>query len=217
MENLFAFLVFISMALLIIGIFSPKASLFWDRKNEPTKKRSAMIYGISLAFSFVLFGLNTARHYSDPLTPNESGNTATATIQAPGPPPLTQQQIDSIEAEKAEAAYNERKDKTIKAPQLTAEYDENEVKADSKYKDETFYVEGIVDAIRKDVMGDIYVMLAGDQSFRNVQCLFGNPGAASNLNRGQRVTFQGKCDGLAMMNVMMSDCTLVDNLTKPKK
>ena len=48
MENLFALLILASLVLLVIGFISPKTSLFWDKKNEPTKKRSGMIYGISL-------------------------------------------------------------------------------------------------------------------------------------------------------------------------
>ncbi len=39
---------------------------------------------------------------------------------------------------------------------------------------------------------------------------------ASQLQKGMRVTFQGKCDGL-MMNVLMKNCVLVDNLSDLKK
>ena len=59
MENLFALLILASLVLLVIGFFSPKTSLFWDKKNEPTKKKSGMIYGISLIASFILFGVTS--------------------------------------------------------------------------------------------------------------------------------------------------------------
>ena len=75
MENLFALLILASLVLLVIGFFSPKTSLFWDKKNEPTKKRSGMIYGISLVASFILFGVTS----DGKKTTNSSADNSTAT------------------------------------------------------------------------------------------------------------------------------------------
>ena len=219
MENLFALLVLASLVLLVIGFFSPKTSLFWDKKNEPTKKRSGMIYGIGLVASFILFGIFSDSKKSTKSTSNETSNTSTTTEEksnTPSAPALTQQQLDSIENEKLKVAYKEREDQTIKAPNLTASYDENEVKADENFKGKTFFVEGTVRDIKKDIMDDIYVILEGDQMFRDVQCFFDDKNTASQLQKGMRVTFQGKCDGL-MMNVLMKNCVLVDNLSELKK
>jgi hypothetical protein len=219
MENLFALLVLASLVLLVIGFFSPKTSLFWDKKNEPTKKRSGMIYGIGLVASFILFGIFSDSNKSSKSTSNETSNTSTTTEEksnTPSAPALTQQQLDSIENEKLKVAYKEREDQTIKAPNLTASYDENEVKADENFKGKTFFVEGTVRDIKKDIMDDIYVILEGDQMFRDVQCFFDDKNTASQLQKGMRVTFQGKCDGL-MMNVLMKNCVLVDNLSELKK
>jgi hypothetical protein len=52
--------------------------------------------------------------------------------------------------------------------------------------------------------------------FREVQCYFDDKTTASQLEKGMRVTFFGKCDGL-MMNVLMKDCKLVDNLKDLEK
>jgi hypothetical protein len=219
MENLFALLVLASSILLVIGFFSPKTSLFWDKKNEPTKKRSGMIYGIGLVASFIFFGIFSDSKKSTNSTSNETSNTSTATEEkstTPSAPALTQQQLDSIENEKLKVAYKEREDQTIKAPNLTASYEENEVKADENFKGKTFFVEGTVRDIKKDIMDDIYVILEGDQMFRDVQCFFDDKNTASQLQKGMRVTFQGKCDGL-MMNVLMKNCVLVDNLSELKK
>ncbi|WKW45515.1 hypothetical protein P3875_06900 [Myroides sp. JBRI-B21084] len=213
MENLFALLILASLVLLVIGFFSPKTSLFWDKKNEPTKKRSGMIYGISLVASFILFGVTS----DGKKTTNSSADNSTATEKvAENKPAMTQQQLDSIENEKNLIAIKEREDQTIKAPNLTASYDENEVKADENFKGKTFFVEGTVRDIKKDIMDDIYVILEGDQMFRDVQCFFDDKNTASQLQKGMRVTFQGKCDGL-MMNVLMKNCVLVDNLSDLKK
>jgi|688.fasta_scaffold304094_1 hypothetical protein len=213
MENLFTILILASLVLLVIGFFSPKTSLFWDKKNEPTKKRSGMIYGISSVASFILFGVTSDGKKSTNFLADNS--TVTEKV-AENKPAMTQQQLDSIENEKNLIAIKEREDQTIKAPNLTASYDENEVKADENFKGKTFYVEGTVSDIKKDIMDDIYVILEGDQMFRDVQCFFDDKNTASQLKKGMRVTFQGKCDGL-MMNVLMKNCVLVDNLSDLKK
>jgi len=216
MENLFALLVLASLVLLVIGIFSPKTSLFWDKKNEPTKKRSGMIYGISLVASFILFGVFSESKKSTSSSSSSAENSTATEKVAENKPAMTQQQLDSIENEKNQTAIKEREDQTIKAPNLTASYEENEVKADENFKGKTFFVEGTVRDIKKDIMDDIYVILEGDQMFRDVQCFFDDKNTASQLQKGMRVTFQGKCDGL-MMNVLMKNCVLVDNLSDLKK
>lgn len=216
MENLFALLVLASLILLVIGFISPKTSLFWDKKNEPTKKRSGMIYGISLVASFILFGVTSDGKKSSNNSSSTTENAArTEKVEEPKIV-LTQLQLDSIENEKTQAIIKEREDQTIKAPNLTASYDENEVKADENFKGKTFFVEGTVRDIKKDILDDIYVILEGDQMFRDVQCFFDDKNTASQLQKGMRVTFQGKCDGL-MMNVLMKNCVFVDNLSDLKK
>ena len=216
MENLFALLVLASLILLVIGFISPKTSLFWDKKNEPTKKRSGMIYGISLVASFILFGVTSDGKKSSNNSSSTTENAArTEKVEEPKIV-LTQLQLDSIENVKTQAIIKEREDQTIKAPNLTASYDENEVKADENFKGKTFFVEGTVRDIKKDILDDIYVILEGDQMFRDVQCFFDDKNTASQLQKGMRVTFQGKCDGL-MINVLMKNCVFVDNLSDLKK
>lgn len=221
MENLFALLVLASLVLLVIGLFSPKTSLFWDKKNAPTKKRSSFVYGIGLISSFILFGIFTDGKKATNSTSKNNNlsttiNEAKSAIATSSAPTLTQQQLDSIDIEKGKIVYKEREDQTIKAQKLTASYEENEVKADENFKGKTFFVEGTVRDIKKDIMGYIYVILEGDQMFRDVQCYFDDEKTASQLRKGMRVTFQGKCDGL-MMNVQMKGCVLVDNLSTLKK
>lgn len=216
MENLFALLVLASLVLLVIGIFSPKTSLFWDKKNEPTKKRSGMIYGISLVASFILFGVFSDSKKSTSSSSSSADNSTATEKVAESKPAMTQQQLDSIETEKNKTAIKEREDQTITAKNLTANYEANEVQADENFKGKTFFVEGTVSDIKKDIMDDIYVTLEGDEMFRQVQCFFDDKNTASQLQKGMRVTFQGKCDGL-MMNVLMKNCILVDNLSDLKK
>lgn len=93
MDNLFAFLLLVSLVLLVIGLFSPKTSLFWDKK-ERTRKKSALVYGVLIIFFFILFGSST-----DAARQNKSGNTDRTTIALPEEPDLTQTQKDSIKAQ----------------------------------------------------------------------------------------------------------------------
>jgi hypothetical protein len=60
MDSLFALLCLASLILLIIGLFSPKASLFWDKK-ERTRKKSALVYGGLMVLFFIFFGVSNDR------------------------------------------------------------------------------------------------------------------------------------------------------------
>lgn len=126
--------------------------------------------------------------------------------------PAEQKAKDTEEKKAAEAehkrAAKEIAANTIDAPSLVEIYKQNEVKADNNFKGKTFYVSGIVDDIKKDIMDNIYVTLEGDDVLSSVQCYFDNADEAANLSKGQQVVFKGKCNGL-MMNVLMKDCELV--------
>jgi hypothetical protein len=211
MENLLALLLIANLVFLIIGFFSPKTSLFWDKKNEPTRKRSGLIYGSGLLVSSLLLGFVSESKQLTSSVSNESNNSRAANVEV-SVPALTQQQLDSVEKENANIVYQERKENTITAPKLTASYEENEVKADENFKGKTFFVEGTILEIKKDIMDEIYVILQGDKMFRNVQCYFDDTSTASQLQKGMRVTFQGTCNGL-MMNVLMKNCVLEENLS----
>jgi len=58
METLFVLLVLASFTFLVIGIFKPKTSLFWDKTNQ-TRKKSALVYGGLTILFFILFGVTT--------------------------------------------------------------------------------------------------------------------------------------------------------------
>jgi hypothetical protein len=219
MENLFALIVLASFVLLVIGFFSPQTSLFWDKKNAATRKRSSLIYGITLIVSFILFGIISDKKKNSGSTNNLTSQVANSKMEKQAEekiPELTQQQKDSVEKENIKNTIKEREGQTISAPNLAASYEANEVQADNNFKGKTFFVEGVVTDIKKDIVDDIYVILEGDQMFRDVQCFFNDAETASKLRKGMKVTFKGTCDGL-MMNVLMKNCELVDNLSTMKK
>ena len=214
MENLFAILLMASFLLLVIGLFSPKTSLFWDKKNERTKKRSALIYGITMIASFVLFGI-TSDGIESTNNSSSTDNSKIPETENDNQPALTQQQIDSIAQVEKLAKYEERKSQTIQARDLYNAYQANEVSADNNFKDKRFYVEGVVEDIGKDILDDIYVTLKTGDIIGSIQCYIDDANVAANLQKGQRITVFGECAGL-FMNVLIKDCKVVENLSDLK-
>ncbi|WP_198170319.1 OB-fold protein [Mucilaginibacter arboris] len=196
MENLFALLLFASLIFLVIGLFKPATSLFWD-KNEKTRKKSFLVYGGLTILFFILFGV-TADKKKTGSSDTSSLTTETQTAE--------NAQV-STQAEK-ERELAEIKKNTISAHDLTATYEANEVAADENFKGKTFYVTGTITDIKKDVLDNIYVTLKGNEMFRQVQCFFEDKETAAQMHKGMKVTFKGTCDGL-MINVLMKDCVLV--------
>lgn len=188
MENLFVRLLLGS--LLIIGFFS---------------KRSGKVYSICTIVIFIL-----SAYFVNKGTHNPTGkDNSTEKL-------LSQLQLDSIGSEKDNRIISHREKLTITAKDLTESYDTNEGQADEKFKGKTFFVEGTVSEIKKDILNDTYVILEGNQMFRDVQCYFDDKKISPQLKKGKTVTFEGKCNGL-MMNVHMKNCQLVENLSELKK
>jgi hypothetical protein len=55
MDNLFFILLLISFFLLILGLFTPKTSLFWSQSNQ-TRGKSTLIYGVATIIFFAVYG-----------------------------------------------------------------------------------------------------------------------------------------------------------------
>lgn len=129
---------------------------------------------------------------------------------------LTQEQKDSIAVVEKQQMIEDRKSQTIAASNLVGAYEDNEVNADDNFKGKQFYVEGYIGDIGKDILDDIYITLQAGSSFRSVQCYINDKDAVKNLQKGQKITIFGKCNGL-MMNVLMKNCKLVENLSDLEK
>lgn len=110
----------------------------------------------------------------------------------------------------------ERKNATVNANDLVGMYVDNEVNADNQVKGKKFYVEGKIGDIGKEIMDDIYITLESSDMMRSVQCFIDDKDLVAKLQKGQRITVFGKCEGL-MMNVLMKDCQVVPNLSDLEK
>ncbi len=67
MENLFVLLTLASLVFLVIGLFKPTTSIFWDKK-DPTRKKSALVYGSLTILFFILFGVTSDNIKADKLS-----------------------------------------------------------------------------------------------------------------------------------------------------
>ena len=96
---------------------------------------------------------------------------------------------------------------------LLADYKNNEVGADMKYKGKILRVTGKAGSIKKDILDNIYVTIGTGKQFEipEVQAFFDDQHAAkaASLSKGQSVTVQGRCEGL-MMNVLLKDSVFVE-------
>jgi hypothetical protein len=100
----------------------------------------------------------------------------------------------------------------LSADELIAAYVSNEVAADSRYKNQSVDVTGIIDSIGKDVLDTPYVKIRGhnESGLRGVQASFSRSDESSlaPLAKGQGITVRCRCTGL-MMNVQLDRCSVL--------
>lgn len=97
----------------------------------------------------------------------------------------------------------------VSAMDLVLEYGRNEIAADSKFRDKTIKVTGIVEDVGKDLLDTPYIILSGT-GLRAVQCFFADRDSEplTRIQRGQWAAVQGKCDGL-LVNVLINKSKIV--------
>lgn len=106
----------------------------------------------------------------------------------------------------------------IDAPRLVRWYERNEISSDEDFKGRKLAVEGYVESVGRDIIGQPYAILGpdprlrffgtGDPTFRRVQCFFKDAREAALLYESEKVVIGGVCSGL-MMNVLVRDCEIL--------
>jgi hypothetical protein len=98
----------------------------------------------------------------------------------------------------------------VTAKQLLADYQENEIAADAKYKGQALRVKGKVTRISKDIFDAPLVDLATSNQFMPVYATFASEGARAlaELKRGQQVTVRCRSKGVSMAHPLLEDCVL---------
>lgn len=97
---------------------------------------------------------------------------------------------------------------------LIQEYKDNEVAADSKYKDKTVKVTGIVKDIGKDILDSAYITIndGKDITWDYAQCYFKNKDEVAkieNLSKGDTVTLIGKVSNYSL-TLTINKCEFVE-------
>lgn len=96
----------------------------------------------------------------------------------------------------------------VTAKQLLAEYHANEVSADDHYKGKVLRVSGTIDAIRKGITDEPYLVLRAGEMFDSVQAHFEDDAQAllRRLSNGESVTVRCIGDGMILNSPMLKDC-----------
>ncbi|MEO6807406.1 MAG: hypothetical protein ABI286_13120 [Edaphobacter sp.] len=98
----------------------------------------------------------------------------------------------------------------VSALKLYADYQRNELAADNLYKGKLLSVQGSVDGIRKDFLGEPYLLLATPNEFMDVHANLVNdaeqPAAA--LAKGDSVTVLCRGGGMVLGSPMLLNCSL---------
>ena len=98
----------------------------------------------------------------------------------------------------------------VTAPEIFAEYEANEIAADSKYKGKYWSISGTVDSIGKDILDNMFVTLVvGEFVFGGVQAFFDDSeaGVLGSIQKGANVEIVCKVDG-KLGNVLCRDSKL---------
>lgn len=101
---------------------------------------------------------------------------------------------------------------SVTAAQLLKDFEDNELKADGKYKGKTLKVTGVVEEIDTDLFDDSKYLLringGGDFEFLSVTCHDMSTDVLSTLDAGKKVTVIGDFDDGGDLGVDLKNCTL---------
>jgi tetratricopeptide (TPR) repeat protein len=108
----------------------------------------------------------------------------------------------------------------IAADKLMAEYQNNQIAANARYKDKSLAVTGIVANVGKDIGDTVYVTLETGVMVFKIQCFFkkGDDTALAQIVSGVQVTVIGRCDGkVEEGNILLKECALKGQLKKTQE
>jgi hypothetical protein len=104
-------------------------------------------------------------------------------------------------------------DLTVYADELIEEFDDNELRADAKYKGKTLEVIGVVTNIDAELFDDEKYILSmnggGDWDFLTVSCYDIDPGILMNVDIGSTISVIGDFDDGGDLGVILKNCSIV--------
>lgn len=101
---------------------------------------------------------------------------------------------------------------SVTSEQILKEYDENGVRAATKYKNKVVEITGTIDDINVDILGDAYITLTdgSEYSFTDVECTFLDSqqiDKLNNLTKGQTITVVGTVNDYTF-NLYVKNCSI---------
>lgn len=95
----------------------------------------------------------------------------------------------------------------VTAAKLFADYNDNEIAADEKYKGKVLAVTGTVGDLGKDLMDQMYITLKSGDMIMSVQAFFADEHKSrlASMKKGESVRVKCRCDG-KFGNVMLKGC-----------
>lgn len=94
----------------------------------------------------------------------------------------------------------------VTATRLAKDYSENEVEADRLYRDKLLRVNGVVDAVKKDITDDPYIVLKTKNQFAGVHAYFDNDNDLAGLRRGHEIWVRCLGDNVILGSPMLRRC-----------
>jgi hypothetical protein len=124
---------------------------------------------------------------------------------------VSDQQDSEKENQENNKGSSNKPDLKVGASKLFNAFDNNEGKADDKYKGKTIAVTGEIDNIDKNTKDQVYVTLKTGKPMNSIQCYFDeeNQKQAMNLSKGQEATIKGTCNGKLVTNVALENSRVV--------
>lgn len=96
----------------------------------------------------------------------------------------------------------------VSAEKLASDYKANEVSADEMYRGKVLRVSGVVEAIKKDITDDPYMVIKTNNMFLGVHAKFDSPDGLSRIPPGKQVTVRCIGNNVIMGSPMLKDCVL---------
>ena len=109
-------------------------------------------------------------------------------------------------------AKEEIKPMTVVLADFVKEFDDNQLSAESKYKNKLVSFSGYIKNISEDVMGSPYLAIqpVADEYYFDtyVQCYFKNKNDLMSIKNGQMIEVTGKVESQSLGNVLIKDCSI---------
>lgn len=143
---------------------------------------------------------------------NESARQeAKAVADAQAAQAAAEEATDEARRERERAARNQPV-VAVDLGELLAEYKDNEIRADARYKGKLIRVDGVAASVAKDITGAPYVVVAKSRraAHPSVQCALTSAAAqrAASLSEGATVAVKGRVRG-KILNVLLEDCQIL--------